>query len=1011
MLRQLKKGFDWFKVKKVRFIDIIVVTLLLISYVVCSLFGFNIKLDFNFDIDIEAGYFAILDKTGGLYVVDRGQERLFKVYDNKVVWEIENNKEHKLGQIENVVIGDNGNIYIHELQWDESGFLLEGENICEYGPDGKYIQNIYSLNYFEDNKKDKPTLFNLRFVDGNIECLKLDDCGFEIVKIANMEEAVLKSRYTFDDALTFIQSIVVSPNTNNIYIVDKRGKILCANEQGISIYYNFKDKAAPYDIVVGSDESIYFTDLYSQSVGRISSNKEVKETFGKQDVFKDQKMDGNQGLISNVSVKSVMLEDGREQDVVIAMFDGTVIYAVTQDGELIYNQSSFEPSYKLLIVRLIACISPLIFIFCAMLLIVRLIFIVVCNKKKMKVLFLVEIIIILTTIVVLSVILPSVTTSISDTYIDGVSNQLLSMSDMASNIITAENVSNINNPSDFMNSNYKDTIKKLQLVTFSNDNSDRLRMSGRIEKSIDDVFVSVAYQNVRRGSYTPLTHADKEDIMRVYRTKQSEVQQIISETGQYVLARSPILNFKGDVVACVCIAKDVELLRKTVSSLIERIVINLLSLIVLGVFIVNEVIAFLAEKKEYTKNKQDENSLSERKPIFPCHILRLSNAIFSMSLNMSAVFLPVYILSFYSEKLGISRMLAGTIPLSINTAFILVASSVSLNIFEKFGFKKVIIFAVCCSMFSDIALAIANSYYIMAIALIFNGLGYGLLIESKRSYLASLAYQERSLIEIFCASGEGSGQFFGLFIGGFLAAILSYNQVFWMSVLTDIVALVFCIYFCKTYIGTGLRGVDNSKSKMGILNLLLSKGVLPYLIVMPIIWGILIGFAGYYIPIFGSVNNFYENQISLSLALVSFCFVFFASAMTKFAIKKWNKNAIYVAILIALFAILLLVGFNDKGVNMGMCFMSLLLLGIAYGFGSGVCRYKFLTMDKVKEFGENGAQSVYNFFLGAGMVASSLLFGWMLSNDIVSSMWKFSIVCFVLMAIYKIFFDRKTKNN
>ncbi len=1007
MVRQLKRGFDWFKVKKIRAIDIICAIFLLFSYIACSVFGFGINLDFNFDVNIEAGYFAVMGKNGDFYVVDRSQERLFKIEDNKVEWEITDAVKQKVNQIENVFVDDDDNIYIHGLDWDDSGFLLDNEVILKYGPDGKYIDTIYTLSYNEDEKEEKPRLFNLRCVDGNIECVKLDDSGFETIRIANKKETILKSRYNFDQAITFIQSIVVSPNNDKIYMVDKRGKILCADKEGIHTYYNFKDKAVPYDLVVGSDETIYFTDLLSRAVNKVSSSKEIKEVFSKQSVFKDVTMDKNQGLSLNTTVKSVKFEDGSEQDVICSVFDVGTLYAVKQDGEVICNQKSFSPGTQYFVQQIFKLIAPLVFTFCLLALSIRLILVLAFNKFKFKLLFLIETIIILTTIVVSLVILPIIIPTITDISISGMENQLLSVADITSRNIDVQQLSNINETSDFMNDDYKAVLNKIKLATFRYSGDSKLIMSGAVEKYTDGIAIAIAYPNLRIGAYYPLDYFEAHELKKVYETKKSSVNKIEASTGHYLLARSPILDSKGEVVACICVAKELAVIESTIESVVEQVVVNLLASIIVGIFCINEVMAFIAKKKEYKHNKK---CVVDGNVVFPYHILRLSNVVFSMSINMSSVFLPMYILSFYSAQVGIPRVFAATIPLSINVAFTLLASTLSLRIFEKFGFRKILIFAVCCSLSSNVILATTSSYYIMAIALLINGLGFGLLIESKRSYLASLIYQERYNVEIFCASGEGSGKFFGIFMGGFLVSILSYNQVFWVSAIIDVIALAFCIYFCKTYVGSKLNSV-NKKSEIGTLKLLFSKEVLPYIIVIPVMWGVLLGFAGYYIPIYGALIDFYENETSVALALVSFNVVFFATNITKSAIKKFDKNAIYVAILVALFAILLLICFNQEGINVGVFAVALLILGIAYSFGTNVGRYKFLTMNIVKQYGENRAQSIYNLFVGLGMAASSILFGWMLSRNIMSIIWKFALVCVILMAIYKVFFDRKKNNN
>ena len=535
-------------------------------------------------------------------------------------------------------------------------------------------------------------------------------------------------------------------------------------------------------------------------------------------------------------------------------------------------------------------------------------------------------------------------------------------------------------------------------------------MGGIIEKFIDGVAVSVVYPHVRTGAYVPKQYNDAQQIKKVYETKKSVIYETYNPTGGYLMARFPIIDSNGEVVGCVSIAKDITLMRAMNRLLIEQIVINLLSVIILGIFIVNEAIVFITRRKEYKNKIQDRKNVFSKGTVVPYHVLRISNVIFSMALNVSAVFLPIYILSFnvpdYFSELGIPIMVAGSIPLSVNTAFTFLASTFSLSIFERFGFKRVIIFAICCSILGDIMMATADSYSMLLLAMVINGMGYGLLIESKRSYLAQLPYNELNRIQVFCSSGENSGKFIGLFIGGFLAAILEYNEVFWMAVLIDIVAFGFCVYFYKTYSGLGVKNADTTP-KMRVLELLRSKQILSYLIIIPTILGILAGFAGYYIPIYGVAHDFYENEISLSLAVILLCPVFVASRITKTAIKKFGIHSIYIAILTALGAMLLLVNFSQ----LPLFISSLLLLGLFYSFGLGVGRYKFSKLKKVKEYGENRAQSIYNLFYAIGIFISPLLFGYLLSSDFSTSMWYFAISIVLIMTVYKVFFDEENSGT
>ena len=1009
MIKQLRRLFDWLGARKIRVLDIVIIIFLVTSYMMLILFDADMNLDFNFDLDnnIDSGYFCVFDNEGGLYIVDDGQERLFKVKDNKVQWEIIVGKEDKICEIENVAIGDDNSVYIHETQWNETGFLVENESISKYGSDGKHIETQYVLTYDENSQKEKPELFNLRVVDGHIEYIRVNDRGFEVFEIVNNREVAVKSEYLFEDAITYIQSIVASPNNNRIYMVDKRGKILCADEQSnIYTYYTFKEDVVPYDLVVGSDESIYYTDLRSKSVGRISPQKELQEVFSQQSVFKNLEMDINQGLILNVSSKNATFGDESKQDVICGIFDIGILYAVKQNGELVYNQNTFDLSESYIISKIIAFIAPIIVIFCIAILGIRLIVVALFSMLKLNIILVIEITIVLTVVATLTALLPVFLSSIADTYIHGESEKILSIAEVMSKTIDSEKLRNINKASDFMNDDYKDILEKLRIATFYSDDSEQLVIGGIIEKIIDNVPASVMYPHVRTGAYVPRGTAEAKEVLQVYVTKKSVIRELHSKTGDYFMVRYPIFDSSKEVVGCVTIVKDMKLIKAINKSLIEQVVINLLSVIILGIFIVNEVTVFIQYRKKYKNKIQDRKYVVKQRNVASYHVLRASNVIFSMSLNISAVFLPIYILSFnvpdYFSELGISMMVAGSIPISVNLAFMFLASAFSLSIFERFGFKKVIIFAICCLILGDIMLAVVDSYNMLLLAILMNGMGYGLLIESKRSYLAQLSYNELNRVQVFCSSGESSGKFLGLFIGGFLAAILEYNEVFWMAVLIDVFALGFCVYFYKTYVGSSLRS-SNKKSKMSILEFLMSKQILSYLIVVPTILGMLVGFAGYYIPIYGVVYDFYKNETSLSLAVVSLCPVFFASILTKATIKRFGINSIYIAILTALGAMLLIVNFRE----LVLFIASLLLLGFAYSFGLGACRYRFSQMDKVKEYGENRAQSIYNLFYSLGIFISPLLFGYMLSRNFAVEMLNFAIVIVVVIAVYRIFLDRK----
>lgn len=1012
MIKQLKKLFDWIRERKIKSVDIVLVVLLFVFYMLSVLCKFDITLDLDFNTKIEAGYFSSLDKNGGVYIIDKGQERLFKVKDHKVEWEIFVCDEDKICQFEDVFFDDDGSLYVYETQWNETGWLLDNELIKKYGPDGNYIETIYAASYDENNKKDRVTLYDIKIVDDNLECIRLNDDGFETLEIVN-GEAVVKSHYLFDDSLNLIQYITSSSNTHNIYIADRRGKVFCADEKGnIYNYYNCNDEVLINDLSVGADESVYFTDVRSRSVFRISPEKEAEEALSLANISDDEIDSNNKNLIFYMYAEKVTFEDGSEQEVICSIVDYERLYVIKEDGEVLYDQCSFEPGAKFFAVHIFAFLISAIITFCAVVLALRLLNMLLFNGFKLRLLFIVEIIIIVTTIVVLLTTLPITLSSTYNAYVSGISQEVLIMADTAAKSMDPEKLRNINNASNVMDDDYKHVLEKIKMATFDYDGSRQPEGGGIIERIIDGVAYDVIYSHMKTGAFVPTDESTKNEIMEAYETKKSSVISLITFLGEFMVARSPVIDSKGEVVGCVCIQKNMIQVERKYNNMIARISADLIVVTILLILIVNELIALIQGRKEYKEKIKDKQSQGGGKYVFPDHIIRLFDVVFNMSLNISAGFLPVYALSFYSQSLsnkGISETFAATLPLSINTAFIFLSSALSLTIFSKLGFKKVIIFAVCCSLLSDIILTQASVYTTLLLALGLNGLGYGLLSQSKRSYLSILSYSELNRIQVFCSSGTDFGRLLGLIIGGMLAVKFRYNEIFWMAVLLDIVALVFCIYFCKTYVGgkSKIKYFDN-KVKMKTLKFLSYKKNMVYLTVMPLVWGIISGFAGYYIPIYGVMYNLYKNQISGLLCFTGIFGVFFASSMTNFVIQKFGTNSIYVAILTALSGMLMIVYFDDQVLSM---ILSVLILGIAYSFGVGALRYKFRQLHKIKEYGGNRAQNIYTVFYAIGATMSPQVFGYMLAKDFYAYMWIFIIAVIVITGLYKIIFDRKKNVN
>ena len=1003
----LKSIFCWFKSKKIKAIDLIFIVFLLMSYITFKALDSSLWLDgFNANLNIKNGYASFVNKSGDMYVVESGKQRMLKIKNDRVVLTIGEEDEKTFGQIENVTASDDDeNIYVQGITWDESGYLLSKETISKYSANGRYLKTLYTADY-QGQIERKPKIFNLRYFNGNVEFIRADEQGFEYVQVGcegtDCENVFVKSRYEFEGAIDLIKDYSISSKTGNIYAVDKRGKILVANDQGISTYQDLDPQVYPNCVAVGSDESVYFTDLKTSSISKIyPKTHEIEEVISKKSLYGEQDVEPNRNLIQTVAVNKVEFGNGQRNDVISTIIDENVIYSMTIDGKVLKNTSCFRKAYLYFVSELSAHIAMIICIVSGIYLFMRLVFCLLFNRFKISKFIFIELVIIITTSMVSLVILPLVMPAMRSIFEKDLQDKLSSISKIAAKTLDAEKISRIKSASDFMNDEYKILSDQIRAVTAGSGYIDS-RMGAELDTFVDGVATILIFQDLSTGAYYPVSDETSKELEVIYENKQSEAYRVETFEGPFLISRSPIFNADGDVVAVISITKDALVIEEQLSEIINMTVIKILCFLMFAAFFVNELIAFLESKSKYKLKIQQKMGSGE--VVLPTHILRLANVAFSISINLSAIFLPMYTLSFYSEKLGIPKMLAGSIPLSINILFTTLAPLISIKLFKRLGFKKLTLFGAICSISSNVILSFANSYYLMTFALLINGLGFGLLINVKRNYLASLDEKSNEEAVTECLSGRSSGVFMGTIIGAVLYSFLEYGQVFLAAAFADIVSLMFCLFLCKTYVAPKFENIEG-KQKTNIIKFLRSKQVLAFIFLIVVVWGIIFGFSDYYIPIYGDAMSLYEEQTSIMMAAVSFSAVFFGASVTSFAIKKFKENAIYVAMILSFLAMFLLANFN----NLNIFIVGLLILGVAYSFGENAAANNMLKMKDAQKYEIPKLLSIFDLSLGIGNVVGPMLFGMMIEAGLKQSMFIFVGVAVLLMFIYKVFFAPKNK--
>lgn len=432
----------------------------------------------------------------------------------------------------------------------------------------------------------------------------------------------------------------------------------------------------------------------------------------------------------------------------------------------------------------------------------------------------------------------------------------------------------------------------------------------------------------------------------------------------------------------------------------KNIFINVLLVTIALLFLLNEIYVTAKEKRQERKHNSDVPCI-DGKPV-PVHVMRLCAFGISFVLNMTSSFLSVYTSGFWTETLGITQALAGAVPLFANSLFVTASALFVPILHEKAGFRFTVAAGVICSCGGDLLAGLSVNYSSIVLALLLNGLGFGLLLNSISISIGRMEPEEKrqtavSNFNASCMAGINSG----MIAGSFLAGAIAYHRIFYVtSVLWALLWLLFA--YASRFIpgkAVGLykrRGIIQLPWRSLLYNVVL---VLPYALTG--------SFMYYYIPIYTSNLGYSEKYCSLLMILYALCVIVLSTPLSRMIWERLKRRSVYLAVGMALFAWLMIAA----ATHMIVALIAMLILGISFSFGLNVLVFAFMEDTSAQGINGEDAMSVYNFFNSAGQTVSSIVCGLILGAGMLRGMLVFSGCCVLFIAGYWLLIERAGQNK
>ena len=952
------KGFvEKIAQKRIRILDIVCI----LTFILAGLFvlrsSYQYDWTISFSIPVESPWLVRMDSQGKQYIVDKEKSRILIVSEGEVERIINGAapRGDTFYYAENIAIADNGDIYVQETGWSLDGFSLDYESILRYNSRGESMGICYEADYF-DFYTDKHRIFGMTVAGDSLYFVTADDAGFSFYQLAlSGGDAECLSGWEMDQAYTLIQDFVIDPEDSQVYAIDKRGKIYLAKpgEAGLQVLYDLKEdlsvsgeKNMFYRGALGDAGNFYVTDIASNRLFVFSSETEysaetVLEGTQMWNVSYDCMSDGTARLsfVADGSVHTVKPDEAGQSD----------FLSYAKSPAYMAREGLFDAAVLLTILAALALTVRA----AAVLLTIS-----YNNTQKISIL------IISTVIVVSGIIVYGLIGQFRTIYRDELLIKLSMAAQIVENDIDTEVLDDVEPPENYMNESYQKLWNSIEMV-LDKDYEYSRDMYCNILRYDGKTGYAVVYLDNSIGTFYPLTAEETEQVKEVYETGTMVYSDVQSETGSYIYVMVPIMDNQGQVEGVVSVGTLSDVLEGKISEMTQRIVIAMIMIVLVIMFLCGEALSFFDLRKK-SKQTREEGTRG-----IPMHIVRVSVFITFMAFNMATSFLPVYILRFVREDMGIPSALAGSLPMTLNLAAIGLTSVICPHLMKRLGFRNLAAFSGLFALCGDLMMALCFGYGMVVLGLILNGIGVGLITNSIHIFIASIADEEKDGFSIFNAASL-SGINCGMLFGSALAERMDQRNVYFVSAAVwGFVILVFL------FIGGRFTIKDkrNAPKSGSMLKFIASPAILKFMLCIQIPYIIINSFTYYYVPIYGSEHNLTENMTSLLIILCSLCSVYLSVSVTNYVTKRFQDRAMYLSTVIT-FAGLLFFAWN---MSLPSLVGALLLIGLANSFGSATRISRFIRMDTAVRYGEDNAMGAYDFVDNLGESTGSIIFASIIS--------------------------------
>lgn len=956
----------------------------------------------SFNIDMPIG--CCVSDNGNRIIIDKsGSNILVTNSDMKLLYNIPaNSKENGYYEAVKVETDKDNNIYVLDK-------IVEGSTstgrIVKYTDKGKFDQVVYTT----VEEEDAVSLLGLNIYDDSLYCVEVLENKVMSIKI-NVPDLIVDEirNIDFADAGITIADVSVSPAYETA-CATKSGDVYLINEEMDLLYDASEDKcddnfSLAYEVEYDDSGNLYIDDYGRRRILKLDSQNNIKTIVNTGATLKDKP----DKLVDAPIYTGLYVFGDSEISVVSAEYyydnennDSTFNYQINiadGDGNSVYKGFEYNTNELYMVYSVLVKLALLLLIALCLYSVIR--FILAARKLGSASSYKIQIITFITAVIVTFFVALIISENYNQRYVNEVVNKMENISNMTCQLISPDDIDNIDDPSDYLSDQYISLTDTINNVLYNDTNADS-GLYGVVYKLINDSIWEVCSDPYYHGGLYPMPGSYEGSAeQKIYETGKPKVSYDYSSAdGSYMFSLAPVKNNNDEVIGLIEIGIDLTEFTEENNKLFLNVLIYVIMGIIITVLIFGEFVNAKQSLTEMISDKKAKRKITV-KMVRPIVFL-----IFFAS-NLSTAFLPIYAESLYTNTFSLPLEFAAAIPLSVEMFMAALTSLIAGRYVEKLGARLVSIAGVVLYIGGMIMSYLADSLYILIDANLLIGIGGGFVLIAINSYIAAYGDEGTRNVGFSCFNAAlAAGANCGTVVGSLIAEKFGYRIVFIIGacimVISGIVVMV------------GLNKLNDEKNeddrddtdiepvnKISLFKFITTPRVILFIVMIMMPYLVCASFLSYFFPVYGEDNSLTEIQISMAFLISGVISIYIGPILSELAILKiGTKRSIVLASSIYALAIAYFV-LNPSITN---CFIVIAMFSLADSFGLTAQDVYFSGIDEVLRYGSGKAMSTKSVFENIANVFGPIVFGAALLYGIQLGMLLIGCVFVAMLLIHTLF--------